>query len=402
MYNRASLTLPTHDRVVLADGYVGDDDSVLKPGKKGTVVKVDTDDRPYRVAVEGTSEETWYREGQLAAHRGFDVAKLVRAVAAARPEAARVSDGAGNLPLHGCVAGGSPLEVAAALLQAHPGACLERNGAGLLPLHLALSRGAGAAPVVEALLSACPEAAAQPGPSGALPLADALDAEPPSLEVIAALLIAHPPAAAQPSKQGVFPAAVALRRGLPHAVVERLLDACPGACGSADQTGRFLLHVAAEALPGAAAIFLRVLAANPAAASAATRDGETPLLVAASRGAPAEAMDALLAAWPAGLSSARDAMGRTLLHFVSTLPLGTVRRVLAASPASALERDRLGRAPLHVCWRKTAGFAVGDRVCLAPRHERVQGAAEGCLKGPGEWGSIVKVDTDERCVDLHL
>ena len=105
-------------------------------------------------------------------------AAVVRALLAARPEAARVTNHAGHLPLHLSVRNAAPREVVALVLAANRSAVRVADGGERRCLHLAAAHGASV-DVVQLLLEARPAAIGEADGQGLVPLLIAVRAEQP-------------------------------------------------------------------------------------------------------------------------------------------------------------------------------------------------------------------------------
>ena len=103
---------------------------------------------------------------------------VVRALLAARPEAARVTNHAGHLPLHLSVRNAAPREVVALVLAANRSAVRVADGGERRCLHLAAAHGASV-DVVQLLLEARPAAIGEADGQGLVPLLIAVRAEQP-------------------------------------------------------------------------------------------------------------------------------------------------------------------------------------------------------------------------------
>ena len=149
------------------------------------------------------------------------------------PEAARTRDIVGRLPVSSCIALKAPAKLLASLLEAHPEAAKIKDNFGDLPLHMALKIGLLQPPAEQLptqVLTAYPEAAKVADKMGELPLNYAI-ARGASAELIGRLLDAYPAAAKEKSKRlgghGYLPLQAALRAKSSADVVQRLLVPSP-------------------------------------------------------------------------------------------------------------------------------------------------------------------------------
>jgi hypothetical protein len=129
--------------------------------------------------------------GQLPLHVAAGFSKSLSVVAAllsAHPDSVKHADIFGRLPLHEAAMRCENPETIRSIFSAHPEAARISDADGCLPLHHAVSTNQRRSVVIE-LLACCPEAAKVPDQSGrlSLELANVIDAK-----LIAALLSAHP------------------------------------------------------------------------------------------------------------------------------------------------------------------------------------------------------------------
>jgi ankyrin repeat protein len=121
---------------------------------------------------DGTSRQASQEKHELEAMRRKIQGKMARLFLHAYPEAVRVQDSDGNVPLHGAVRHSA--RVARLLVEAWPDACTQANHDGMLPLHVAV-RAVARVQMVRLLLRACPDSARQRDTTGSLPLHRVVD-----------------------------------------------------------------------------------------------------------------------------------------------------------------------------------------------------------------------------------
>ncbi len=287
------------------------------------------------------------------------VAGAVAALLAANPEAARVKDTGGFLPLH-AAASSAAAPVVLAVLAAWPEGASKANFSGRLALHLACSRADADADVITALLSADAKAVREKNCYGELPLHAACEKGAP-LAVVALLLASHPDALRKKGEDGRLPLYKACRHkgAAQAAVVKLLLKHYPEAAWERDAKGNLPLHAAASL--AAPPVVPAVLAAWPEGAREKSAGGSLALHLACGRpDADAGVVDALLAAHPEA-ARAKDKTGDLPLHAAcaSNAPIAIVRALLVARQDALGEKGEFGRLPLHkTCGLKNAVLAV--------------------------------------------
>lgn len=297
---------------------------------------------------------------QTPLHRACSRAGTAAAVAAllqADSASASALDRKGHTPLHAAIRSGAPADVVELLLRAAPATASARSCSGGTPLHL-VREGTPAASVA-ALLRACPRAAeAGAGvPACQLPLHAALMRNA-AADGVRLILSANAAAAFARTSNGLLPLHLAPSRSSAE-IVKLILDAYPEAAALPDDTGNIPLHLLSrETQEGVAAL---LIAANPAGALQANAMGRRPLHQALSRGAPAEAVAALLEAAP-GVAAEKDGDGALPLHYAvgswngqSWGSADVVAVLLCANSAAAATRSSSGLLPLHTAAQCSAG-----------------------------------------------
>ena len=276
------------------------------------------------------------RAGQLA---------LLRQLVSVAPEAVRVADDRGRLPLHV----GSD-EAMVLLLVAAPDTATAADYYGKLSLHEAVRSGANRA--VCAVIDIAPEAAMMADVLGELPLHVA--ARVGNADAARLLLAAAPQAATTADVSGRLP----LHSAAPYycqvaevsasaeaEIVQLLLAAAPQAAMVADNYGRLPLHRALDSHAATnEAVLQLLLAAAAGAAMVADQRGWLPLHHAALGGREAIVRALLATAAHAVLAAAGD--GRLPLHWASSR--AAAQLMLAAAPATAMVHDAQGRLPVDV------------------------------------------------------
>ncbi|KAG1668021.1 hypothetical protein FOA52_006554 [Chlamydomonas sp. UWO 241] len=315
----------------------------------------------------------------------MEAAPKVLALLAQSPDAAKVADARGRLPLHAVTARQAAPAVVKALLKAHLEGAAATDKKGWLPLH---SAAASKAPpeVVAALLVAYPEGASKKDAEGMLPLHCAALSQAPhavvkallqALEVVTMLLDAHKAGAAVASKGGRLPLHRATANKAPIAVVEALLEAHPEGVQAVDAAGMLPLHCAVtnKSQPE---IVIALLKAHPEGAARKDNNCRLPLHAAAAKQAPLEVVAPLLAKFAAG-ARARDKWQKLPLQVAVTHMArpDIVAALLAAHPndaGPALQAASSQGRP----WRESFAAAVA---CSARDGD------------PRAWHEVVKVET---------
>ena len=267
------------------------------------------------------------------------------------PGGAKHADAEGKLPLHEAVRRGDDLELMRLLLGAFPDGA-SHAADGDLPLHCAAElRSNASAEIVRLLLERHPEAAEQPDRCGRLPLHLSLSESAP-IGTFEALLAAFPAAAStQEGASGNLPLHIEAATNAWPSALEALLRVHPdgAACGS--KKGRLPLHCLLEANESLgqrhAEALSALLAAFPGAADVAHPDGTAPLLQLLNKATEEETVADTLGLVSPEAARRPDADGKLLLHHAAAKDDGPVRCVLAAFPEAAAHADSSGRLPLH-------------------------------------------------------
>ncbi|KAL4457494.1 hypothetical protein ABPG75_012359 [Micractinium tetrahymenae] len=191
----------------------------------------------------------------------------------------------------------------------------------------------GHAAALRLAICLAPEAAAAPDANGALALHAACSGC--HLEAMRVLLTAAPGSASTADRRGFLPLHAAAAAGAVN------VNGGGNAAGNAE--------IEAEAGPHAAAVSL-LLAAAPQALTAATRDGDLPLHLAAraTRWSKTSAAVAVLLAAAPATAQAVNALDQLPLHAAAgAAHRPTIQMLLVAFPAGAAARDQHGNYPLH-------------------------------------------------------
>eukprot|EP01034_Spumella_vulgaris_P024579 gene24579-30945_t len=169
----------------------------------------------------------------------------IRVLLHSTPDAARVEDNFGRLPLHVAVDRDKPWMFAIEhLMHAYPEALNRRDSGGRLPLHIAVDRQEPSVDLVRLLLSRYPTAASARRGVGRLPLHYAVFAEKPSLEVLQCLLAAFPEGASTADVYGRLPLHYAVDKAVPDtAVIKYLLEVYPEGASVRDTHMRLPLTI---------------------------------------------------------------------------------------------------------------------------------------------------------------
>ena len=233
----------------------------------------------------------------LCTAHGASVA-AVEVVYAANREAVSAADAHGHFPLSLAIIHCAALEVVACLLRLDPSAACAGDVAGRLPLHLALQHRSPPA-VVHAVLLAYPAAASVADLDGQLPCHTCCFSAPDEA-VLRMVLQSYPEAACKKNHFGQLPLHRALDGRVSAACLSLLLEAFPGAVKEKDMKGRSPLSAACEhSRGGDCREIASLLQAWPEAARERNSLGQLPLHVACIADAPLQAVQQILAAYPA-------------------------------------------------------------------------------------------------------
>lgn len=148
----------------------------------------------------------------------------------ADPDAAKIEDNFGRLPLHIAIDKDQPwIASIENLINAYPQALNRRDSSGRLPLHTAVDRQSPNIDVVKLLISKSPQSANARRGVGRVPLHYAIFASKPSIEVLNCLLYACPESAQATDLYGRLPLHYAVDKVNPqYIIVETLLNVYPG------------------------------------------------------------------------------------------------------------------------------------------------------------------------------
>jgi len=170
----------------------------------------------------------------------------IQRLVSAYPQALNSRDGIGRLPLHIAVDRQQPHpDVVRLLLRYHPQSAMARRGVGRLPIHYAIFADKPCIDVVQALLQSCPECAQTVDVYGRLPLHYAVDkAAAPDLNIVRCLLETYPEGAAIRDSHQRLPLTVALERENVHfELVKTLYEAYPQALSEMGNGKRLPLQI---------------------------------------------------------------------------------------------------------------------------------------------------------------
>lgn len=195
----------------------------------------------------------------------------VRVLLRSTPEAARVEDDYGRLPLHIAVDRDQPwMDAVEQLIVAYPGALERRDGGGRLPLHIAVDRQQPCVEVVKLLVLKCPAAATARRGVGRLALHYVIFSENPSYEILDHLLSACPESAQMVDVYGRLPLHYAVSKSkIAPNIIRRLLQAYPDGAKIRDRQSRLPLALALDHENVAVEIIQLLVDYNPDAVSEA-------------------------------------------------------------------------------------------------------------------------------------
>jgi len=280
------------------------------------------------------------------------------------PEAAKVPDSCGRLPLHHTLEKSGPENVIMSLLDVYPGGARVEDERGNLPLHHSFDRPR----ICRRLVMLYPECARRADLYGYLPLHSACN-DMRTLDVVKILYEAYPEAIRLGDERGALPLHLVLRhRWFPEqtATFEFLIDKFPEAVQHADNFGQLPIHCACRI--GAPTHILRLLmdhyhgeADHLNGLRVADNDGRFPLDVALkSARKSTETFQFLLGRDPEG-TRRRDNEGRLPLHGACA-KMGEnhnreiIRPLLEIDPESARTVDADGDLPLHLLVASYFGY----------------------------------------------
>jgi len=251
----------------------------------------------------------------LACHGGKASWTVMQSLVQAWPDAVRVPDKRGYLPLHyACSKGKCNLEMIQYLIQCWPESVQCRCTGGALPLHLACKSSSRQSnknllPVIQTLLEAWPDSVRELDDQGFLPLHYACNNNGAEDDVIQYLVRACPDACHIPVKShDILPLHLVLRSSTTRLLetIRLLLEAGPDAVRKPDSRGLLPLHYACE------------------------------------RGGTHDVIQFLIEQWPLSLST-KTKDGNLPLHFAllnnKKLSLETIQLLVQACPAAVHEHD---------------------------------------------------------------
>ena len=190
----------------------------------------------------------------------------------------RCADDEGNLPLHSAMSGVCSVSVLKEILFAYPDAVRVPNKEGKLPLHIGSS--GVSVEKMAAVFSAFPNAISTADRNGWLPITHAAFACK-SVEVVEFLHDAYPEAMHRPHQSGRLPLHYAAVTCYSSKVMKAILDAYPDGASCFDVNRRLPLHnLIARCVfmtPARLRCLRLLLEAYPHGASMAGKDGRTPL-----------------------------------------------------------------------------------------------------------------------------
>lgn len=231
------------------------------------------------------------------------------------PEAVRVPDSHGRLPLHRAAAvHRAESRVIAELLEAYPEGAAHTDEQGYTPLHW-MSRSVEHHDSDMEKLYEAHRRAVQQRANGSLPLhlaASSLDSQ---ASLLDALVGWHPRAAAMPDSHGRLPLHLALELGKDWKNgVATIYEAHPDAVREATNNGWLALHLVADCASAKPDLVRTVLSKNRDAAGVSDPEGRYPLHLACRSGKRwSSVLEELLEAYPPALGTA-DRQGHTPFH----------------------------------------------------------------------------------------
>lgn len=272
---------------------------------------------------------------------------------------------------------GVSFQIIRMLVQAYPEALRLFDGMGLLPLHWEASNLTSRLDVLRLFVETSPETATIPtsNEEGELALHRACGYG--SFEAVKLLLDSAPETAAvASSKSGQLPLHNACHRQKHSGeMVKLLVDRFPEGVMAKDAEGRLPLHVAARPRNDISFFVVRYLVEqHPDGLREGTKAGETPLHLTLSYGASLPVVELFLSTTPEAVRRC-DSKGRLPLH-CACVPNGrnkveAVKLLLQADPSTVGASDHEGLTPLHMAFSHRHSLPSVQLVKLLVRHGAV-------------------------------
>ena len=314
----------------------------------------------------------------LSGKEGRNVIKILLSL---NPNAPKVVDGYGSLPLHLLAQNDRKVHWTQDGLRdvynTYAEASLCRDGLGRTPLHCAASA-AGHHTRLSAGPSSPTQAARPPSPTAA-----AGSAQPAALaagdtardlgSVIRNLVLVNPTAASVADNTGRLPLHYVAEHGEEwNSDAECILAAHPAASrvrAGSSASDRLPLHMAASSTDARPSLIMNLVHANPRAASLVDRTGRLPLHLACESGRTTwdRGIEAIYSAFTPAISAPEDSPRRwTVLHTAAASPsagLELIEEISRLYPSAASMADGEGRYPLHLaCFANRSWEEGGVRI----------------------------------------
>lgn len=259
-----------------------------------------------------------------------------------------------STPLHCILRANPPLELVGKILRLAPDATKVQNHAGLLPLHIALISHVSPDVTVNMIFEAYQEATKVKTGRGSLPLHLACDYEA-SHAVIKMILDEYPKAAEIQDDKGRLPLHIALYREASDLVIDMILEEFPKATEIQDNEGRLPLHIAL-CYEASSFVIHKILDAYPKATEISDNKGCLPCSIALHHRACPSVMKVLLDVYPKA-TEMPNVRGKLPLHVAlhHAASPDVIKIILDAYPEATKIHDKQGHLPIYYacCLRGT-------------------------------------------------
>jgi len=284
------------------------------------------------------------------------------------PNAIRVQNEGGWLPLHFACLRGCSTEVIRFLLVSWPPSVKIAQGAKLLPLHYACR--ASSLTVIQSFVQAWPDSVRLRDGRGCLPLHHACQCGR-TAEIVQFLLNCWPEAAQCWSNQ-YLPLHRACMSKLPLPAIQSLIEAWPDSISKRDRRGYLPLHCACEC--GCThAVIQFLVQCWPMSLHIKSNDGTLPLHLALKPRLSLETIQLLVQTWPDAVRE-KDNRGFLPLHFACEFGCMTnvVQFLVRSWPESCQVPTKDGKLSLHLACGKRSSFLVSFILDCYPQAARIK------------------------------
>jgi ankyrin repeat protein len=310
------------------------------------------------------------------------------------------------------------LEEITLLVQTYPNAVRVRDAEGFLPLHWACYHGAVAS-VLQVLVAAWPESVRETISYGRLPLHLACRQNA-TLDRVQVLVPKYPAALEQASTQGMLPLHYACRDGAPLEVIRFLVDQAPMTLSEANANGSLPIHFACKDGKKCNPDIIQFLVERwPACLREPGKRGLLPIHLLCRGSSTASSWNALdwMVDQDSHVLTVADAEGNLALHHLcqnSKATIAAVSAVLKGHPEATTHTNANNLTPMDLAAdknpavsiflsetakkrRKTGGSHPLHQACSDP-HVTVQTIQGILAESPDE----VCVPDGERCLPIHI